>query len=109
MQNFPLPLDTKNAAMQEAVSNSRKELTDLLKRQCGSQVMLGAAVTTGGTGVPLPLGLLSKHTSPVSLENRQVRFLRPVSHCYWAIGFINQKALRFYIEEASFQMYYIAG
>lgn len=55
MQNFPLPLDIKNAAMQEAVFNSRKELTDLLKRQRGSQVMLGAAVTTGGTGVPVPL------------------------------------------------------
>lgn len=47
MQNFPLPLDIKNAAMQEAAFKIRKEWIDLLKGQCGSQVMLAAAVTTG--------------------------------------------------------------
>lgn len=31
------------------------------------------------------------------------------SYCCWAVGFINQKALRFYLEEAGFEMPYIAG
>lgn len=30
-----------------------------------------------------------------------------VSYCCWAIGFISQKALRFYLEEAGFEMHYI--
>lgn len=95
--------------MQEAVLNTRKERTALLKGQCGNQVMLGAAVTTGGTdecacslGAPGCIRLVSKHTYSTLLGERYLCFLMPLCHTAVGYWFYKSKSTQNLFRRSSF-------